>query len=88
MIVQKIKIKIKDKSTKQHFIDGRQITSRKVHALVEDDIFVFKFDDSTISIFDEIPKKGTVVVDLEITSPKEIARVDIVAVHGVDQKTP
>jgi len=73
-------IKVIEKTSKSYSIEGKTGISRKVRALVGHQILEFKFNDETINIFDQLPPKGECTVLLELTSPREKLRLDIIQV--------
>ena len=81
MLTQESKVTIIEKSTNQYNINGQVVTSNKIKALVGGtSIFVFKFKDQQMDIFNKLPSKGEATVTIQFSSPAEKLRADIVAV--------
>lgn len=79
MIVEK-KIKVIEKFSRAYSIEGKNGTSRKVRAIVEDDIFAFSFREDDLSVFNALPEKGEVNVKIKISAPKEALTASIVEI--------
>jgi len=72
-------INVIEKKTSLYNIEGKNITSRSVRALVEGrDIFDFRFSEDKLQLFDALPLQGEARVVISITSPKEKVKVEIV----------
>ena len=79
-MVFQAKIKVLEKTSKAYAFEGKNGTSHKVRALVEDDIFSFKFGEEDLGIFNAIPEKGEIDVKISLTAPKEMVKVSIVEI--------
>jgi len=79
MIIEK-KIKVIEKSTRAYQFEGKAGTSRKVRAIIEDDIFPFSFNEDQLNVFNSLPEKGEVNVKIHINSPKEQIKMSIVEI--------
>jgi hypothetical protein len=75
------KAKIVEKIKTDYDFGDNKGTSYKVRILVDVDIFEIKFKANDNTIYDQLPEKGDCDLLLNITSPKEVIRLEILEVR-------
>jgi len=82
MLTLQVDIKVIEKTTEDYVIEGKSLTVNKVRAIINDEIFDFRFKGDTMRLFNELPPKGNASVTLGITSVKEKTKVAIIEVKA------
>jgi len=73
-------VKIIEKTSKTYSFEGRQGMSRNIRAIIDDNIYSFKYKDDEIALFDSLPSKGMYLGIVTISSPQEKPRLLLTAI--------